>query len=175
MKKYLLFCLATFLLSLTGFEGQVSAQEEPETRPPADEAVIQALERLGLKSKPGTVRVIVRGSLDDLEIMVRPWRILVGAAGKQTSVEWEVTDPHNLVSDMTVNAANKTEKPGCPSFPVDMHQPNKKVFGPFINDTTASRDGGCSYNIVLEIVKGDGTTQKVTIDPEYRVVPGVGP
>jgi hypothetical protein len=157
MKKYLLFCLATFLLSLTGFEGQVSAQEEPETRPPAGEAVI------------------VRGSLDDLEIMVRPWRILVGAAGKQTSVEWEVTDPHNLVSDMTVNAANKTEKPGCPSFPGDMHQPNKKVFGPFINDTTASRDGWCSYNIVLEIVKGDGTTQEVTIDPEYRVVPGVGP
>ena len=162
MNKVLFVGLGFFLI-VAGCARE-SAQPSPEIKQEIrQEAIEEALEYLGLVSRPLRVKIRVQGSVDDLEVMVRRWRIDLD---KGATVGFELLDPHELVTSWGMDDLGKPDNPDICSWPGTAGQvpPDQIISVTF----DASTDGNwCGYNIRLTI-----SDTEVVVDPDYRVGPG---
>lgn len=108
------------------------------------------------------VDVIVKGSLNNLDIQVRPWRMIIPEGGK---LEVRLINPHLIVESIELNNEDKVDNVGV-RFEV-----RSEVSGELTRISYAPAENfptniWCGYNIVL-MIQGE----QIKVDPEFRIQP----
>ncbi len=129
---------------------------------------LSGIERQASAQPSKTVTVHVRDQQGDLEVMVRPWRVTINRNADAQRLVWRLQSvPQGLITSISINNSRK-QTGDCPQLPTVQVDGNTVTAGPF---TGGTNNAWCGYNIVLTLAEND----TITIDPEYKVVPGGPP